>query len=1688
MKSEILYTKDTRIWIPDEQSVWIGGVLLEDLHNDQLEIELEDGREVVVDLKSSKFHLPPLRNPDILVGCNDLTTLSYLHEPAVLHNLKERFINSHDIYTYCGIVLVALNPYENVPLYGSDIVSAYSGKPMGEMDPHIFAVAEDAFRSMITLGLNQSIIVSGESGAGKTVSAKYTMRYFANVGGSLTETMIEQKVLASNPIMEAIGNAKTIRNDNSSRFGKYIEINFNEKYHIIGANMRTYLLEKSRVVYQAQDERNYHIFYQLCASCDMPELQELNLKHSDDFFYTQQGENPTIPSVDDQKCFQDTCEALALLGIYSEQQRMIWRILASILHLGNISIIATNKSQDQCLIKASNGRDALAKHIYSQLFKWIVEHVNSSLAITSQRKSFIGVLDIYGFETFEVNSFEQFCINYANEKLQQQFNQHVFKLEQDEYVKEQIVWSFIDFYDNQPCIDLIELKLGILDLLDEECRMPKGADESWARKLYAQHLKKAQHFVKPRMSDVAFIIRHYADDVIYDCNGFVEKNRDLINEEHLALLRASEYELVGELFSSNDTSSAHVPRKRTTSRVGSHAPRTKKTVGSEFRDSLKKLMEVLNSTSPHYVRCIKSNDDKAAFQLDLHRCVQQLRACGVLETIRISAAGYPSRWTYKEFFDRYRMLIPWKSIDWDSLHGTCHNILSSHIQDEDKFQLGKTKIFFRAGAVAYLERLRSDMLKRSCIKIQKNVKSWIMCRKYRKLRKATILIQAWIKGHQARRLAKFLRETYACITIQKVWRGHKLHKKYQSIRRNIILIQSAIRGVLVRRKMRAILEVNKSVVIQRVWRGYKVRKSFLKAKKSIVFLQCCVRRKAAKRELKRLKIEAKSVEHLKSLTKGMEKKVMTLQEKLTEERKEKELVQAKVIKLKYIEDEVRELRELKPQWENLVQNAEKLKQEKDDLENNVAIVTEENKKLVNESESLKNQKDEEIAALKKAMEELQQSLLDQKKENEEEKAESEAILKRELEKQREELVAEFNTERASHQKMLGEYTRLEQRFTNLQEELKIEKNSPEKRRRSTVNSGDELSEIVTEEIPLSEDQVTNLSLELFEVTRERDMLLEQVELLKEEHEISVSISKVASDEGDKSKNLQQENKMLRSENDKIKKELGVLAQAIEEDEEENLAKQDRIVTQLLKQIEELRAENKELAKKANRKEASDQPIILGSNIPDMAEKEISRLTMENIELREELEKSKSHLKEALERSITSPPRNNLVGRRPEQGGVHPRSKSNVSELGRSRSIENRISDGNLTEAGKLFMTYAGLMRKKPVQFGKQGTPEMAVNRKGMLQFTSTDQAEVVAKLILDIQPTAVEKEVPGLPAHIVFMGLRYVDHINDERLMQSYLTGVISSVKKRVTKIPGDIDMQAFWLANTFRLYCDMKQFSGEQQFQSMNTREQNEYCLSNFDLSEYRQVLSDTCIKIYQDMASNIQSRVNNLIVPGMLEYESIPGVVSTLRRFKSEKKKSEEIITVKDITNKLSAILAVLNAHCVDPSLIKQIFRQIYYYINATMVNNILLRKDMCHWSRGLQIKFNLTQLEEWCRTNQLHENFGVVDQLEPITEVVQLLQVNKRSLDDVDGIIAITSKLNSLQVQKILSMYTPPNEYEPRVPGNLIRAVVNKMQKTEGASLMLDLKYVVPMTVPFVASTVNFDKINIPSLLGMDHFEVI
>ncbi|KAK4656569.1 Myosin type-2 heavy chain 1 [Podospora pseudocomata] len=948
------YDVGTRAWQPDATEGWVASeVVKKTVDGDKVKLifrlENDETKELEVSLEALQSgndpSLPPLMNPTMLEASDDLTNLSHLNEPAVLQAIRLRYLQK-EIYTYSGIVLIATNPFARVDsLYVPGMVQVYAGKQRATQAPHLFAIAEEAFMDMLRDNKNQTIVVSGESGAGKTVSAKYIMRYFATrhpsdspgsraKKGPEAMSKTEEAILATNPIMEAFGNAKTTRNDNSSRFGKYIEIMFDKETNIIGAKIRTYLLERSRLVFQPLKERNYHIFYQLVAGVTDKERQELGLLPIEQFDYLNQGNTPTIDGVDDKAEFKATKQSLTTIGVSEGEQAEIFKLLAGLLHLGNVKIgasrtesvlaatepslvkaceilgidapefakwivkkqlvtrgekITSNLSQAQAIVV----RDSVAKFIYSSLFDWLVEIINRSLAteeVLSRVKSFIGVLDIYGFEHFAKNSFEQFCINYANEKLQQEFNQHVFKLEQEEYLREKIDWTFIDFADNQPCIDLIEGKLGILSLLDEESRLPMGSDEQFVTKLHHNYAAdKHKFYKKPRFGKSSFTVCHYAIDVTYESDGFIEKNRDTVPDEHMAVLRASTNAFLGQVLDAASAvrekdlaqASSNAVKPAAGRRIGVAVNR-KPTLGGIFKSSLIELMTTINSTDVHYIRCIKPNEAKEAWKFEGPMVLSQLRACGVLETVRISCAGYPTRWTYEEFALRYYMLVP--SQQWTSeIRQMADAILTKALGANkvapgmDKYQMGLTKIFFRAGMLAFLENLRTTRLNDCAILIQKNLKAKYYRKKYLAARGAIVSFQALFRGYRARKEAQELRTIKAAVTIQKNWRGFKQRREFLVIRNDVIRAQAAIKGYLRRKEIMETRVGNAVLIIQRNWRSRQQLRAWRDYRRKIVIVQSLWRGKTARKEYKVVRAEARD---LKQISYKLENKVVELTQSL----------------------------------------------------------------------------------------------------------------------------------------------------------------------------------------------------------------------------------------------------------------------------------------------------------------------------------------------------------------------------------------------------------------------------------------------------------------------------------------------------------------------------------------------------------------------------------------------------------------------------------------------------------------------------------------------------------------------------------------------------------------------------------------------------------------------------------------
>ncbi|XP_031101638.1 myosin-1-like isoform X1 [Ipomoea triloba] len=781
-------------------------------------------------LKVKSENLLPA-NPDILDGVDDLMQLSYLNEPSVLNNLQYRY--SQDmIYTKAGPVLVAINPFKKVPLYGNDHIEAYRRKSIES--PHVYAITDTAMREMVRDEINQSIIISGESGAGKTETAKIAMQYLAALGGG---SGIEYEILKTNPILEAFGNAKTLRNDNSSRFGKLIEIHFSQTGKISGANIQTFLLEKSRVVQCAEGERSYHIFYQLCAGAPPVLRGKLNLKGLNDYKYLRQSNCYSISGVDDAEQFQVVVEALDVVHVSKEDQESVFSMLAAVLWLGNISFtvvdnenhvepvvdeglstvanllgcdvealklaLSTRKMrvgndnivQKLTLIQAIDTRDALAKSIYACLFDWLVEQINKSLAVGKRRTGrSISILDIYGFESFERNSFEQFCINYANERLQQHFNRHLFKLEQEEYIQDGIDWKRVDFEDNTNCLNLFEKKpLGLLSLLDEESTFPNGTDLTFANKL-KQHLNSNPCFKGGRGK--AFTVCHYAGEVTYDTSGFLEKNRDLLHLDSIQLLSSCKCHLP-QIFASNMLCQTEKIVVGPLYKSGG-ADSQKLSVATKFKGQLFQLMQRLESTTSHFIRCIKPNNFQSPAKYDQGLVLQQLRCCGVLEVVRISRSGFPARMSHQKFARRYGFLLLDHIASQDPLSVSVAILHQFNILP-DMYQVGYTKLFFRTGQVGVLEDTRNRTL-HGILSVQSCFRGH-RARKYlEELKRGIVTLQSFVHGEKSRREYAILLQKYrSAVCIQKHVKERIHRRTYRNMCNASILIQSVIRGWLVRR-------------------------------------------------------------------------------------------------------------------------------------------------------------------------------------------------------------------------------------------------------------------------------------------------------------------------------------------------------------------------------------------------------------------------------------------------------------------------------------------------------------------------------------------------------------------------------------------------------------------------------------------------------------------------------------------------------------------------------------------------------------------------------------------------------------------------------------------------------------------------------------------------------------------------
>ncbi|GMF54855.1 unnamed protein product [Phytophthora fragariaefolia] len=822
----------------------------------------------------------------------DLTKLVHLHEPAILQVLRRRFFHG-EIYTSTGQILVAMNPFRRLAMYSDDTKDQYynlggnAEADKSALAPHVYSVADQAFRTMLVprasdKKTDQTILVSGESGAGKTETTKLIMNYLAYVSTKRTrrpirasncdQTTIHDRVLESNPILEAFGNARTTRNNNSSRFGKFIKLGFTSSGEMLGASISTYLLERVRLVSQGKGERNYHVFYEMCGGSSPAERKELALLNLHEYAYLNQSEcYERLDGVDDAESYLVTRRAMSSIGMSADEQLNVMKIVSAVLHLGNVSFTTATRNggkddasvvdMDECgdnisaicallgveedvlrstlctkqikagaefittrlpVAQALSTRDSVVKTLYSNLFNWLVDRINRSIEYKEEAggTQFIGVVDIFGFEIFEQNRLEQLCINYANEKLQQLFGRFVFRMEQDQYVAEEIPWKFVDYPNNDVCVALVEKRhMGIFSLLDEQCLIPRGNDEKLANKYYELLAGKHESFSVSKLQRAKgqFVIHHYAGDVCYMTDGFCDKNKDHMHTEAVDLLRTSKFSFVRACFE-NSVNTASPRGGRAESR-GSDSNRRRSgggimssTVVAQFKSQLSSLLDVLNATEPHFIRCIKPNDQASSTQFDRRRLLEQLRCSGVLEAVKISRSGYPVRFSHDVFIKTYSCILS----QVPNAQGQAEKEVASQMAEKlvkilevntdskhPPFQVGKTKVFCILEAHQALEAARSKALYKSVITLQRYCLGYSVRSRYQRKRRSSIRIQAiWRCWSCWNRYQRAIRRERSALTVQRVTRGFLTRKLVKRIRA-VTIIQSFVRGWLVRREYSA---------------------------------------------------------------------------------------------------------------------------------------------------------------------------------------------------------------------------------------------------------------------------------------------------------------------------------------------------------------------------------------------------------------------------------------------------------------------------------------------------------------------------------------------------------------------------------------------------------------------------------------------------------------------------------------------------------------------------------------------------------------------------------------------------------------------------------------------------------------------------------------------------------------------
>ncbi|PIA14386.1 hypothetical protein COEREDRAFT_65770 [Coemansia reversa NRRL 1564] len=1582
-----VYSKGTRAFFADDEMAWVQAVLTEktvDSEGRKVQMEFRrEGEGAQTEEKMYRFEatfdevekktkvLPPLCNPAAVEGIDDLTSLSHLNEPAVLHNLQVRY-GMHNIYTYSGIVLVALNPFARVGVYSQDTLEAYAGRMRGELEPHLFAISEDAFQGMVRDRKNQTIIVSGESGAGKTVSAKYIMRYFASAHEAQRDVEhqeqtamsgVEEQILATNPVLEAFGNAKTTRNDNSSRFGKFLEIRFSERHAIEAAFIRTYLLERSRLVYQPPTERNYHVFYQLLASdraLDEAQREALGLQGAtwETFHYTRQGGSGEIVNVDDAREFEKTSAALGVVGVDATTQQQVFALLAALLHMGNIEITGSNSAavaDDDAAFAQATGllqvdaaqfrkwltrrqivtrsekivsnmtraqalvvRDSVAKYVYAHVFEWIVRTINGVLTGggAGPAASFIGVLDIYGFEHFEHNSFEQFCINYANEKLQQNFNRHVFKLEQEEYQREQLAnWTFVDFQDNQPCIDLIEGRLGVLALLDEECRLQQGSDAKFAEKLARQFAEQpvrqlpadspAAFFRKPRFGADSFTIRHYAHDVAYEAAGFLEKNRDSVPDEIQNVLRASSAPLLAEVLADTSAAAADsgtataVTASQTPARLSVRAPR-RPTLGAVFKHSLAGLMETIEATESHYIRCIKPNDAKHAWVFDAPMVLSQLRACGVLETIRISCAGYPSRLPIPDFIHRYRVLLsdpgaPLRAASLDAFREFATQTLAEAFGARDCWQVGLTKVFFRAGMLALIEKLRLERLNAAATCVQALVRGRQQRRRFVAQRSAARILQTAVRGLLARRRLRLLRQTQAATTLQCLVRAALARRYVRTARAAAILIQARVRGLLARANFSGLQRNRAATLLQALVRGALARKQVARERYLMTRMQSRVRQRLARRVIAQRREEARSAAHFQQVTYQLEGKLMALTRQLDESQaRGAQLAE----KLRLAVAETQQLRESQ-------------------AASTAAAAADSERRLA----ALQRDKDAADAQCARLSDEL-------------------AAAQRELEQAHAQLQGD---QAAAAEQRLA----LETRLADLERELAASR------------------ELLADARAQHQKQL---------------LMLHQQQTPSTPRAVEPTASSIK-----------------RSDPSRWNAAAG------------------------------LSATGYDLAD-------SGTPTVPSPQQQPQPQPQQQQQQQQQQQLVHRRPHSVDHPRDSDAMSASSA---TAVSKRSTIGGDEGRSLAKMlSSLGGfgSQRASQTSATGQLTAVDGA----------EP--FELRSEEEV----RDMLEQDDRLIAEVLGELVGDLQVPLpnldAEYSPPDLlfPAHLIGLCVIKMFQYNLARRIDRLLMSAIARVQKKTAAFDSDYT-SAFWLSNVFELLSIIKTSMTEHQSAA------KDYEDSERAMNDGMQYLESLLSDIYFGWIKDMQKRFVKLIIPGVVESEALPGFTASDSGFFNRLMGTaprESTVKIENVLSFFNHIWRTMEFYFVDPAIMRQIMSELLCLIGVTAFNNIIMRRNFCSWKRGMQIQYNLTRVEEWCKTHSVSDSTRNLDRL---LQLVKLLQLQKSSEQDIDIMFEVCDLLNPLQIKKLLSIYAV-SDYENPIIGPVMNEVSRRAMPTEKSDKML------------------------------------